>query len=73
LIEECYPKLIFKLKVNIKAVPYSLILYRIQNLGVHPRPCSQTSAARYRAAAHSLSSIVLLNLKQKGFAGQQKK
>jgi len=51
--------IMFKLKVNIKAVPYlSLVLNT--NLGVSPRPGSHTSAARYRAAAHSLSSTGLL-------------
>ena len=52
------PYLIFKLKVNIKAVPYSNLVLNT-NLGVSPRPGSQTSAAQYRAAAHSLSSTAL--------------
>ena len=51
----------FKLKVNIKAVPYSSLVLNT-NLGVSPRPGSQTSAARYRAAAHSLSSTALVRL-----------
>ena len=62
-MEECYALICFKFKVNIKTVPYSRIVwsvrYKIKISGANPRPGNQTSAARYWAADHSLSSTVL--------------
>ena len=50
----------FQLNVNIKTVLYLRIVrharYKIKISDVNPRPGKQASAARYRAAAHSLSS-----------------
>src|SRR6218665_3862704 len=50
----------FQLNVNIKTVLYLRIVrharYKIKISDVNPWPGKQASAARYRAAAHSLSS-----------------
>jgi len=55
------PTNILKLKVYIKAVPYSRIArnvrYIIKVSGVSLQPCNQTSAAWYLVANHSVSTV----------------
>jgi len=51
------PIIILDFKVNLKAVPYSRIIwYKIEISGVNLWPANQTLVAQYWAADHSLSS-----------------